>query len=156
MTQSQVDALTRAAIAKFAAAGASAATIAKLKNTRFEVGNLPGSYLGLSGAGVVVIDVNAGGLGWFVDSTPNLDEEFARDANGTYRAVTSQAKGKVDLLSVIVHELAHQLGFHDLNSGVAPNSLLAESLPVSVRRATKENVDDLFADGDLLSELLLA
>lgn len=156
VTQAQVEALTQAAIAKFAAAGASAATIAKLKNTRFEIGNLPGSYLGLSGAGVVVIDVNAGGRGWFVDGTPNLDEEFARDAKGTYRAVTAGAVGKVDLLSVIVHELAHQLGFDDLSPSIAPNSVLAESLSVSVRRATKENVDDLFADGDLLSELLLA
>jgi hypothetical protein len=156
VTQAQVAALTQAAIAKFAAAGASASDLAKLSNVRFAVGDLPGTYLGVSGAGTVVIDANAGGRGWFVDSTPGLDEEFVRDSNGTYRAVASQAKGKIDLLSVIAHELAHQLGFHDLNAATAPNSLLAESLPASVRRATKENVDDLFANGDLVNELLLA
>nr|MDQ3330494.1 FG-GAP-like repeat-containing protein [Planctomycetota bacterium] len=151
VTQSQVDALVQAAAKRLVAAGASAALLA---NVQIAIADLPGSYLGVARAGVVVIDVNAGGKGWFVDNTPDFDEEFARDKNGVYRAVAAKAKGKVDLLTVITHELAHQLGFDDLNPAVAPNSLMTGTLGVSVRRATKESIDDLFASNDLLNELL--
>ena len=123
----------------------------------FTIADLPESYLGLAGEGAVVIDVNAGGLGWFIDTTPDQDEEFSRDESGLWRAAAaSGAAGKVDLLTVLTHELAHQLGFGDLNPLLAPNSLMTATLPSSVRRSTKDQIDELFADDELLGDLLLA
>ncbi len=52
------------------------------------------------------------GHGWFVDVTPWDDVEFSRDpADGALRAgVGSAAAGRMDLLTVIAHELGHVLG----------------------------------------------
>ncbi|HEX6984152.1 MAG TPA: Calx-beta domain-containing protein, partial [Planctomycetaceae bacterium] len=154
VTQAQVAALAKEAARRLAAAGASAADLAKLATVTIAVADLPGTYLGQARPGSVVIDVNAGGHGWFVDATPDRDEEFARGTDGVYRAVAPQAKGRIDLLTVLTHELAHQLGFRDLDPATSPNSLMTATLGKSVRRATKEHVDDLFAADDLLEELL--
>jgi len=153
VTQAQVQTLTKAAITRLTAAGGSSVAM-KLANVRIGVADLPANYLGLARTGSIVIDVNAGGQGWFIDETPSLDEEFARGVDGTYRAVAPQAQGKVDLLTVLTHELAHLIGFDDLDSAVAPNSLMTGTITGGVRRATKEHLDDVFADGDVLSELL--
>lgn len=153
VTQAQVAALAKAAVARIAAsAGAKAA--AKLATVHIVVADLPGAYLGEARPGTIVIDVNAGGQGWFVDQTPLLDEEYARGADGVYRAVAQQAKGKVDLLTVLTHELSHALGFADMDPALAPNSVMTATLSQGVRRATKEHLDDLFSDADLLGRLL--
>lgn len=154
VTQSQAQTLAKAAIDRLAAAGASAADLAKLATVKIVVADLPQSYLGESVVGTIVIDVNAAGLGWFIDTTPNTDEEYARDKNGVYRAIAPRAVGKVDLLTVLTHELAHQIGFEDVAPEAQGNSLMTATVPTGVRRATKEQLDDLFADHSMLGELL--
>ncbi|MDD5472109.1 MAG: cadherin-like domain-containing protein, partial [Sideroxydans sp.] len=58
---------------------------------------------GLPSEGKIVIDFNGDGQGWFVDSTPFDASEFAQ--------ADSAAQGRYDLLSVLLHETAHILGF---------------------------------------------
>jgi hypothetical protein len=55
-----------------------------------------------------VVDKNAAGWGWFVDATPMVDEEVF--ASG-YSA--GQVGARMDLLTVLTHELGHVLGLDD-------------------------------------------
>jgi hypothetical protein len=80
--------------------------------------------LGLASPGVILIDRDAVGYGWFVDPTPGDDSEFAPGA------VNSPARGRMDLLSVLDHEMGHELGFGDDDG----NDVMGESLAAGVRR----------------------
>ncbi|MCX2973495.1 LEPR-XLL domain-containing protein [Halieaceae bacterium IMCC8485] len=73
----------------------------------------------------IYIDSNAAGYGWFVDSTAMQDEEFQAG-----HADAGNVAGKMDLLSVVMHEIGHQLGFGHGDSGV-----MHESLDAGVRSA---------------------
>ncbi|MCI0459666.1 MAG: cadherin-like domain-containing protein [Gemmataceae bacterium] len=64
--------------------------------------DLPGRQLGLYDGSSVWLDHDAAGHGWFIDSTPLKDEEFAQ---GQARAVA-----RMDLLTVLLHELERALG----------------------------------------------
>jgi Matrixin len=84
--------------------------VAGLGALSVEVADLPGDALGLWRDGRIVLDVTAAGHGWFVDGTPGDDREF--DAAGQAKA--DAAVGRIDLLSVLVHELGHAAGLaHD-------------------------------------------
>ncbi len=62
--------------------------------------------LGLSGGSTITLDNNGAGRGWFIDSTPTLDEEFTSTAAAfESRATEEAAIDRVDLLTVIMHEL---------------------------------------------------
>ena len=86
-----------------------------LHNTNFEIADLSGSILGLATADTVYIDSNAAGYGWYVDYTPADDDGFILDESGYQVADSdSEAFGHIDLLSVLLHEIGHILGFeHD-------------------------------------------
>jgi large repetitive protein len=76
---------------------------------------------GKPNAGTIYIDSDANGVGWFVDSTPLDNSEFsgsrgAGDAGGEnylLAAAESEASGKYDLLTTVLHELSHLYGFID-------------------------------------------
>ncbi|MBA3316191.1 MAG: hypothetical protein H0T47_23240, partial [Planctomycetaceae bacterium] len=154
LTLAEAKAVARSVSTRFAAAGATEQMRAKLATVEIIISDLPGRSLGSARNGAIIIDVNAGGLGWFVDKTPNIDEEFVRGADGVVRAVAASAVGRVDLLTVLAHELAHQLGFRDLPLGTDPDALMSLTLPSSVRRATHDQLSALFAEGSLVDGLL--
>ncbi len=60
------------------------------------------------------------------------------------RATSPSAVGRVDLLTVLAHELAHQLGFDDLAPQDNSGRLMSLTLPLSVRRATDDQLKQLF------------
>jgi large repetitive protein len=91
-------------------------------NLTFEVTNLPKGQLaeaqvsefGANGAptkATIFIDDDANGVGWFIDTTPQDNSEFT--GTDTYFQATpnSTASGKYDLLTAILHEMGHTLGF---------------------------------------------
>jgi hypothetical protein len=122
--------IVSAAIDRLAAAGnLTPAQVAQLQRVRFEVGDLPAGNLGAHAGGVIRLDADADGMGWFVDATPNDDAEF------TPTSATQGVGGRgVDLLTVVMHELSHELGAIDLDADFAADSLMTESLGAGVRR----------------------
>jgi hypothetical protein len=117
LTQEQLTPIVNEAIAQWSSAGLSAAEVQKLRQVQFVVSDLSGSQLGEATGDVIYLDANAAGNGWFVDATPAPNEEFSSSA-GTQqlRAVDPRALDRIDLLTVVEHELGHVLGLNDLNA----------------------------------------
>jgi hypothetical protein len=90
------------------------------------IADLPGTYLGLAYPDLVLIDSDAAGHGWFVDSTPETDDDLD--------------PARIDLLTVLAHELGHVLGLEDLDDG----SLMDGQLSAGVRRSLAA-LDEVFA-----------
>ncbi|MGB3639369.1 MAG: DNA/RNA non-specific endonuclease, partial [Rivularia sp. (in: cyanobacteria)] len=68
---------------------------------------------GIPNGGKILIDHNANGLGWFIDPTPFDHSEFSQTLTDTalLAAADSEAYGKYDLLTTILHEIGHLAGF---------------------------------------------
>ena len=151
LSQVDLQPIVNEAIARWAAAGLSAQSVDAMARARFVVTELPGAELGIAGDGTIYIDRDAAGHGWFVDSTPTKDEEFARGSStAQLQAIDVRALDRMDLLSVVEHELGHLAGLDDLDSVVS--DLMSNSLSTGLRRsATAREVDAVLAEGVLLN-----
>ena len=111
------------------------------------LGDLPGRFIGAAFPGVIVLDADAAGHGWFVDPTPQESSEFANRSGQCRLADTdSPAQGRIDLLTVMAHELGHVLGLDDSNAGPDSSDVMAGLLQPGVRRLPwSEAVDQFFA-----------
>jgi hypothetical protein len=88
--------------------------IEALQDTPVRIIDLPGWQIGAYKDGVVWIDTDAAGNGWFVDRSPNVDQEFRLPTDESLLAVSGPAAGRMDLLSAVAHELGHAAGLsHD-------------------------------------------
>jgi len=155
LTLTDVESLRSAALLRFEQSGFSAEQLAALDAARFSLTDLPGDLLGLAVNGTILLDLIAAGAGWFIDPTPTQDEEFAATPDGGLIAISTPAESGVDLLSVILHELAHHLGAKDVNVDHFPNYLLADAIAPGQRRLPElSSLDVVFAEGDLFANLL--
>jgi hypothetical protein len=116
-----------------------------LERIDVHIADLPGATLGRALGTTITLDSTAASHGWFVDSTPRDNVEFVNrsDASSLAASAGSQAYERVDLLSVIMHELGHVLGRHH-----EPNGIMEEVLPLSTRRLWDQGyypVDDGWA-----------
>jgi hypothetical protein len=132
LTQAELQPIVGAAIARWAAAGLDPASVARMQRVEVVIDDLAGSLLGQAGAKRVCLDSNAAGRGWFVDLTPASDEEFALAPHSRLLATDPRAIDRIDLLTVVEHELGHVVGFHDLDA--ASDSLMSGELGVGARR----------------------
>ncbi len=80
-----------------------------------------------------LLDTNAAGHGWYIDPTPLSNEEFlpTADANIWQAKPGSAAAGKMDMLSVLLHEYGHRLG---LEHSTAASDAMAATLKPGERR----------------------
>jgi ribosomal protein S16 len=126
------------AVARWAAAGLNESLLEKLQQVEFVIADLSGSQLGKTDGKAVYIDVDAAGYGWFVDSTPSTDTAF------TYGSALEAAE-RIDLLTVVEHELGHVLGLDDLNA--LSSDVMARTLGTGTRRTVSHQdiVDAVFA-----------
>jgi hypothetical protein len=139
LSEANLAAVTNAAIDQWVETfGSDDQRLAALSGVRVVIADLNGSTLGLALGDTVWIDVDAAGYGWFIDSTPYDNAEFGpRNASGELIAnPTSEAYGNMDLLTVVMHELGHVLGFEDLDSEA--NLLMSRTLYAGERLTVGE------------------
>jgi hypothetical protein len=104
--------------------------VAGLGQASFQITNLQGTLLGVTYQNTIWIDENAAGHGWY---TGGVSGGLVSDrmASGEWAIDTNS---RVDLLTVVTHELGHMLGFASINPAVKPDDWMTATLPVSVRR----------------------
>jgi len=119
-----------------------------LQQTQFLITDLPGMRLAEAAGTTVLLDIDAAGYGWFVDATPKDDDEFdGRSRLGLVADSSGPAESKMDLLTVVLHELGHVLGYDDLFDELATDDVMYSHLPVGIRRDVSTSaVDAVFAE----------
>lgn len=123
--------------------GAEAATA--LDSVAVVVSDLGGLTLAQLEGTLIRIDADAAGYGWFIDETPEDSVEFLRGGgrglgagHDIFRATGSSAAfGRMDLLTVLTHEMGHLLGFgHDAAWPVMDGDLEAATRVLPKQAAT--------------------
>lgn len=97
------------------------------------IADLTGGALGQATGTNITLDDNAAGHNWFIDTTPGDNSEFLPTSN-PYEWVAkegSAAYGKMDMLSVLLHEYGHALGIDHSADG---HDYMATTLTAGVRR----------------------
>jgi hypothetical protein len=132
--QAQLEPIVAAAIERWSAALGGADIGAALEGVVFVIGDLKGQALAQTVGHIVVLDADAAGHGWFIDPTPMDDKEFQVSGNdGELRAKSSGAAyGRIDLLTVVMHEIGHLLGFG--HASPVGGALMEETLEAGVRK----------------------
>ena len=131
LTSTALEPIVAEAKARWSALGADLAQVA---GVRVAVANLSGAYLGLASGNTIILDRDAAGWGWFIDATPRNDSEFFRPGN-------QGEKNRMDLLTVVMHELGHLLQQDHDADGV-----MAETLGAGVRNTSLVNEDSQVVD----------
>jgi hypothetical protein len=121
------------AIARWTGTGLNAATGRKLTRVPFDISDLPGSSLVEAEGNRIDLDTNAAGSGWSVDSTPVWNEEVAPSQNNQpLPAVDPRVVDRMDLLTIVEHELGHTAGSNDLDA--LTNDIMSGVLGTGIRR----------------------
>ncbi len=136
LTQADLQPIVLEAVAQWAAVGLETSILDRLSRVEFVIADLSGCYLGKAEADRIYIDSDAAGYGWFVDPTPDDDEEFILDDLGSLLArKNTAADGRADLLTAVMHELGHVLGYDHADEG-----LMDDLLPLGTRRTATDEI----------------
>jgi hypothetical protein len=138
LTPAQLTPIVAEAKALWVAAGASPQVLA---GARVQIADLPAGsggqppVIGYT-SDTVLIDAHAGGFGWFIDPTPadNSEFRFTGQATDLWASPGSAAYRRMDLLTVVLHELGHVLGLPDLPAPQSTHDLMAQRLSPGERR----------------------
>jgi methionine-rich copper-binding protein CopC len=136
LKQEELDSMVAAAMDRWATTGLTSKQLADMRELRFEIGDLGQAYLGEADGNRIVVDRDAQGKGWFIDSTPVDDLEFGSRSSATrsYANPFTAAAGRIDLLTAIEHEIGHKLGLDDLYLDQDRDSVMYGYLTVGERR----------------------
>jgi hypothetical protein len=113
LTDAELAPVLQQAIANWSAAGANAA---QLSSVKVQIGHLNGNLVGWTDANQITLDADAAGWGWYTGLQDN------------------PVANRMDLLTVVEHELGHELGLNDLDPATHPCDIMAATLPTGTRR----------------------
>jgi hypothetical protein len=132
LTSEQLAPIVQQAINAWIAAGIDPQQINILDHIGVNLTKLPSPFVGMSSPDGIWIDQDAAGYGWFVDPTPADNREFSNRLSSNKFAATpgSAAYGKIDLLTIVEHEMGRPLGLQE--SPDAP-SIMANNFRLGVR-----------------------
>jgi VCBS repeat-containing protein len=116
--------------------GLTADQLALLNQATITIADLAEGYLALTNGTTITLDRDAAGHGWFIDSTPFTHEEFTLSAVSHQLSAdpNGPAAGRMDLLTVLMHELGHVMGLGHISSAVDGTRLMAGSIDPGIRR----------------------
>ena len=131
------------------------ALLANASQSLISFGDLLGTAVGeTTGQGLsaqITLDTNAAGHGWYIDPTPldNTDDYLPTSDPTVFKAKAGSAtEGKMDMLSVLLHEYGHALGLeHSANA----SDFMAASLQPGVRKLP--SAEELALMARLVAEL---
>lgn len=125
LTDDELAELADAAEQRWIASGLSDEQVAALDSIAYSIVDLEADIIGLADGYEIVIDLDAAGEGWFIDTTPFDDSEFtAQKSWTTLRATEGDAVYGIDLLSVLMHEQGHVLGLEDIYESANSDSIM--------------------------------
>ncbi|MBK7685753.1 MAG: matrixin family metalloprotease [Rhodocyclaceae bacterium] len=114
------------------------------------VSDLAGGAIGQTSGHAITLDTTADGHGWFIDHTPADNDEFLPTSNPNewIAKAGSEAASRMDMLSVLLHEYGHALGFeHSTNA----QDFMATTLTPGVRRLP--SAEELALMSQLVAEI---
>ncbi|MBL9154357.1 MAG: LEPR-XLL domain-containing protein [Verrucomicrobiales bacterium] len=135
LNEETLAAIAEAAKQRWIDSGISAEQLDALNSVTYQISDLNSNALGKAEGFTITIDDNAAGQGWFIDATPDLDEEFSL-TGGRLLGISSGADTGIDLLTLVMHEQGHILGLADSVSGTT--NVMSGILNVAERRAAAE------------------
>jgi hypothetical protein len=106
---------------------------ANTSGVTLNIADLAGGAVGQTTGTSITLDTNAAGYGWYVDPNPAANTDFLPTSNPDVwmAKAGSAAAGKMDMLSVLLHEYGHALG---LDHSANPNDFMAPDLQPGERR----------------------
>jgi hypothetical protein len=112
LTQASLAPVFEEALSRWTATGLVDGLSGRLAGLEVRIADLPGSALGETDGETLYIDVDAAGHGWFVDPTPGDDREFTETLSAARLDADAggPADGRMDLLTVLLHEVGHVVG----------------------------------------------
>jgi hypothetical protein len=150
LTQTALNTLSSAAITMWSGTGLTAQQTNLLNGITFGLADLGPGYLGEASGTTVLLSSTAAGHSWFIDTTPLDDSEFT-GSGLTLEAISGgEAAGRVDALSVLLHEIGHVLGYDNgYGSGVG-GPLMEGDLGLGIRLLPEPNSALLISAPDRL------
>ncbi len=156
LTHGQLEKIFDAAVTRWTGVGyIDQARLATLDDLEFYIADMVGLALGRSSGNRIFIDPNAAGHGWFVDETPDANEEFLLSSNGWVAKPNSAAYGKMDLLTAVSHEIGHYLGL-DHDDATSDTSVMSDTLQSGSRYVGEESSYRHMGEDTLLSSAFFA
>jgi len=131
----------------------------ELAETRFTASN----SRGVPTAATITLSPDAAGLGWFIDPAPNGSGLFGESHGGTSSGASpgSDAYGRYDLFTALLHELGHIEGLIPSNPGFENHVQIAGESEVFVASGiqaplvdTDQELNPSIYPGDLMSSTL--
>jgi Ca2+-binding RTX toxin-like protein len=109
LTDGELQTIAAAAKDRWRNSGLSVEQELLLDGMDFQVVDQPGQILALASQQRIQVDPTAASTGWFIDLTPDEDEEYEGSGN-ELTATVGLPKSRIDLLTVLMHEMGHVLG----------------------------------------------